>query len=136
VPQKSTLFQFGFGDLEVSNPTESAVIRAAHAQSSSWFFRLDQAALSHPELLGVMMPGVPFPILPHRILSNPTIFDVPAETSLALAEQQQTASYFASGGRANPDPNQFVTAPFLPSENLFQIPAALPERLNFLQILP
>ncbi|HEY1950319.1 MAG TPA: hypothetical protein VGG97_25135 [Bryobacteraceae bacterium] len=136
VPQKSILFQFGFGDLEVSNPMESAVIRAANGQSSSWFFRLDQAAVSHPELLGVMMPGVPFPILPHRILSNPTIFDVPAETSLALAEQQQAASYFASGGRTIPNPNLFVTAPFSPAENLFQIPTALPEQLNFLQIAP
>jgi dienelactone hydrolase len=138
VPKKSTLFQFGYGDLEVSNPTESAVIRAADAQSSSWLFRFEQATLKdgHPELLGVMMPGVPFPILPHRILSNPTIFDVPAETSISLAEQQQVASYFASDGESNPDPNQFVTAPFSPGMNLFQVPIALPERLNFLQISP
>ena len=137
VPRKSTLFQFGFGDLEVPNPTESAVIRAADAQSG-WFFRFDEATLDdgHPELLGVMMPGVPFPILPHRILSNPTIFDVPAETSLALAEQRQVATYFASGGNSNPDPNQFVTAPFSPSEHLFQVPKILPEQLNFLQIAP
>ena len=138
VPRKSTLFQFGYGDLEVSNPTESAVVRAADAQLSSWFLRFDRATLEdgHPELLGVTMPGVPFPILPHRILSNPTIFDVPAETAIALAEQQQVASYFASNGESNPDPNQFLTAPFWPTLNLFEVPTELPERLNFLQISP
>ncbi len=133
---KATLFQFGYGDLEVPNPTESAVIRAADAQSSSWFFRFDRAADQHPELLSVMMPGVPFPILPHRILSNPTIFEVPAETSIALAEQQQVASYFASRGRSNPDPNAFLTWPFSRSSSLFEVPTTLPEQLNFLQIAP
>jgi hypothetical protein len=138
VPQKSILFQFGFGDLEVPNPTESAVIRAARAQSSSWFFRFDRAALKemHPELLKVVMPGVPFPILPHRILSNPTILDVPAEASIAFAEQQQVASFFASGGKANPNPNRFVIAPFSSDDNLFQLPKVLPEQLNFVQIEP
>lgn len=138
VPAKATLFQFGYGDLEVPNPTESAVIRAAGARSSSWFLRFDQAALAdqHPELLRVMMLGVPFPILPHRILSNPTIFDYPAETSIALAEQQQVASYFASSGRSNPNPNQFLTAPFSPGSDLFEVPTTLPERLNFLQVSP
>ena len=82
------------------------------------------------------MPGVPFPILPHRILSNPTIFDVPAETSLALAEQQQVASYFVSDGKSNPDPNEFVATPFSRDMNLFEVPTVLPERLNFLQISP
>jgi hypothetical protein len=138
VPPKPTLFQFGFGDLEVPNSGESRVVLAADARSSSWFFRLDLAALKygHTELLGVEMPGVPFPILPHRILSNPTIFDVPAETSIALAEQQQTAAFFASGGQSNPDANLFVTAPFSPSQNLFQLSGPLPEQLNFLQVAP
>ncbi len=44
VPAKSTLFQFGLGDLEVPNPTESAVIRAANAQPTGWYFRFDEAA--------------------------------------------------------------------------------------------
>jgi hypothetical protein len=138
VPPKPVLFQFGFGDLEVPNPTESAIVLAAQAQSSTWFFRFDLATLAygHPELLGVEMPGVPFPILPHRILSNPTIFDVPAETSIALAEQQQAAAFFLSGGRSNPDPNRFLTAPFSPSQQLFYIPATLPNALNFIQVQP
>jgi hypothetical protein len=136
VPAKSTLFQFGVGDLEVPNPTESAVVRAADAQSSSWLFRFDEAALAdgHPELLGITYPGVaPLPILPHRILSNPTIFSYPAETSIALAEQQQVAAFFASDGASNPNPNQFLTAPFSPASNLF-VPGVLTDQLNFIQI--
>lgn len=142
VPGKHTLFLFGYGDLEVPNPTESALIRAAKAQPSSWFFRFDLATQpsQHPELLGITSPGVPFPILPHRILSNPTIFDrtadpLGAEQSIALAEQQQVATYFTFYGYLNVDPNIFLTPPFF-LETIFQDPPALPERLNFLQIKP
>jgi hypothetical protein len=136
VPAKSTLFQFGYGDLEVSNPTESAIIRAAGAQSNSWFFRFDLAALAygHPELLGLTSPqSGPLPILPHRILSNPTIFSVASETSVAMAEQQQVAHFFASNGASIPDPNQYLTAPFGPGMNIFQ-KGALSDTLNFIQI--
>ncbi len=134
VPPKNTLIQFGYGDLEMPNPTESAIIRAANAQPTSWFLRFDQAVALQPTLLGVMSVGVPFPILPHRILSNETIFDPTnaPETSLALAEQQQAAAYFASNGKSNPNPNQFLSGTFQPSSNLFQVPATLPESLNFL----
>jgi dienelactone hydrolase len=137
VPAKSVLFQFGLGDLEVPNPTESAVVRAAGAQASTWYFRMDLAALTygHPELLGITTPDVGgLPILPHRILANPTIFSSPAETSIALAEQKQVAAFFSSKGDSNPDPNQWVTAPFSPSMHLFQVPQTLPEQLNYLQI--
>ena len=51
VPAKSTLFQFGLADLEVPNPTESAVIRAAVAQSSAWLLRFDKAAAIAPDLV-------------------------------------------------------------------------------------
>src|SRR6185312_3360170 len=97
VPPKNTLLQYGFGDLEMPNPTESAIVRAANAQPFSWFLRFDEAVALHPGLLSVGSVGVPFPILPHRTLSNETIFDpgFPAETSLALAEQRQVAAYFA-----------------------------------------
>jgi dienelactone hydrolase len=120
VTVRATLFQFGQGDLEVPNPTEFAVVNAAGAQSSAWFLLFAPAAAAHPELLGVTTPDVaPLPILPHRILANPTVFDVPAETSLALAEQQQVAAYFQSNGTLNSDPNQYVTAPFSPAQQLF-----------------
>lgn len=133
VPVKSTLFQFALGDLEVPNPTNSALIRAADAQTSSWYLRFDQAAQQRPELLGVISPGQALPILPHRFLSNPTIFDphLSAETSLALAGQRQVAGYFLTDGHLIPDPNSFLEVPFS-GVRLFEIPPALPEQLNFL----
>jgi hypothetical protein len=136
VPAKSTLFQFGFGDLEVPNPTESAVIRAANAQSSAWFFRFDKAAQIDTDLLTVTMPSVaPLPILPHRILSNPTLFEYPYETPLSVAEQRQAAVFFLTGGALSLDPDLFLTGEYAGS-NLFQRPATLPTQLNFLQFQP
>ncbi len=139
VPAKSTLFQFGYGDLEVSNPTESAVVLAANAQSSTSFFHFERAAADDPNtpnLLWVAMleGGIPFPILPHRVLSNPTIFSYPSETSVALAEQQQVAGYFASNGASVPNANLFLTAPFSATQGIFELSPVLPEALNFLQI--
>ena len=137
VPRKYTLFQFALGDLEVPNPTNSAFIRTAGGQSSAWYLRFDKAVRSHPELLGVMMPGFPLPILPHRFLSNPTIIDpgLAAEASLARAAQLQAARFLKDNGRSNPDPNQFLEAPFA-GMTRFEIPDKLPERLNFLQLQP
>jgi dienelactone hydrolase len=137
VAAKSTLFQFGLGDLEVPNPTESAVVRAAAGESSTWFLRFDKVAAIAPDLVGLTDPstGSPLPILPHRVLSNPTIFDNPHETPLAVAEQKQVAAYFASDGTTNPDPNIFLTGPFA-GQQLFEIPAALPEQLNYFQLKP
>lgn len=130
VPAKSTLIQYGYGDLEMPNPTESALIRAAGLQDSSWFLHFETAVGLDPSLLGIT-GGLPFPILPHRVLSNQTIFDYPAETSLALAEQQQAAAFFASNGASNPDPNQYLAGEFA-GVNLFEILKTLPESLNFL----
>jgi len=136
VPAKSTLFQFGLADLEVPNPTESAVIRAAGAQSSAWFLRFDRAADIAPDLKGVGLKEVGFPILPHRVLSNPTIFNYPNETPLALAEQQQVAAYLASDGTTNPDPNLFLNDTPFATQSIFEIPAVLPEQLNYFQLQP
>jgi hypothetical protein len=137
VPPKQVLFQFGYGDLEVPNPTESAVVRAAGGQTNTSLLDFKTAAAdSQGALLGVMMTGVPFPILPHRILSNPTVFSAASETPLALAEQKQAAMFFASNGRTIIDPNQFLTAPPYAGQKLFTDPPALPEALNFLQVAP
>jgi pimeloyl-ACP methyl ester carboxylesterase len=138
VPPKKVLFQFGLGDLEVPNPTESNVVQAAGGQSSTSFLNMQVAAELQPILLGVQDPAYPMlPILPHRVLANPTIFTAgnEAELSLALAEQQQAADFFASNGRSITDGNQYLTAPFSPSDGIFSTPpATLPEILNFLQI--
>jgi dienelactone hydrolase len=135
VPVKSTLFQFGLGDLEVPNPTESAVIRAASARGTAWYLRFDEAVEMAPDLAGLTYAPVGFPILPHRILSNPTVFAYADEKSISMAEQWQAAAYFASYGFWNPNPNWFLTGPFA-GTNLFQIPTTLPEQLNYFQLSP
>ena len=131
--QSPTLFQFGFGDLEVPNPTESAMIRAAGAQDNAWFFNYNQAVGLYPELAGVTMPSVlGLPILPHRILSNPTIFSVASEKAIALAEQQQAANFVGSDGKLRSDPNTLLPAGFVPAGiKLFEVPKTLPELLNY-----
>jgi hypothetical protein len=106
VPQKQTLFQFGFGDIEVPNPTESALVRAAVGPQFSSFaplpaqyFRFDLAVTLDPHLAYIFMPGAQYSIMPHRIMANPTLFD-PAnfdELSLALEVQRQVARFFKSG---------------------------------------
>jgi dienelactone hydrolase len=138
VPAKSTFFQYSWGDLEEPNPANSALIRAAGIESSSWLFRFDWALAPQlaPQLAGIMSPDFPLPILPHRILSNPTIFSDPAEMSISLAEQRAVAAYFNSGGQTIPNPNQYLTGIFA-GVTLFQQlipPAQLPESLNYIQI--
>ena len=135
VPPKPALFQFGFGDLEVPNPTEAAVIRAADDQATSSFLHFEVAAAIAPDLVGITYPGVGFPILPHRVLSNPTIFEYPDETSLSLAEQQQAATYFLLDGKIVPPANLFLWGRFF-GYDLFQQPAPLPNQLNYFQLQP
>lgn len=134
VPPKPSLFQFGYGDLEVPNPTETNVVLAANAQATTWFLQFQIAARIDPSLVPITMAGADgLPILPHRVLANPTIFQFAGETSLALAEQQQAASYFKSGGAANPNPNQYLTGEFA-GYQLFDIPSQLPTQLNYFQL--
>jgi hypothetical protein len=137
VRSKSILVQFGLGDLEVPNPTESALVRAGGLQPATWMLRTDLAASIEPGLLGLMQPGVPYPIYPHRFLSNPTFFETSSpslelETAIGVAAQKQIADFFTYG--VIPNPNQYMGS--LAYRNLFQIPLVLPDGLNFLQIQP
>jgi hypothetical protein len=129
VPRKEMLFQFGFGDLEVTNPTESALVRAAvgsdfdaSAPLPVQYWRFDLAVAADPHLAQIFQTGFPLPILPHRILANPTLLD-PAnadELLITLDVQQRVASFFATGAID-------VTPP------LFEIPtlSTLPNDRNF-----
>ncbi|MCU1263407.1 MAG: hypothetical protein JWO80_6292 [Bryobacterales bacterium] len=144
VPAKPILVQFGLGDLEVPNPIESALVRAGGLQAATWLLRTDLAAAIDMRLLGLTQPGVPYPIYPHRFLTNPILFNPltpPLATAIGVAAQKQVADFFASGGTTIPDPNQYFTGSFA-GQTLFQSPAApqnpatLPDGLNFLQIHP
>lgn len=130
MPAKPMLVQFALGDLEVPNPTESALVRAGGLQNSTWMLRTDIVAAIDPSFLGLIDPTVPYPIYPHRFLSNPTIFSFPLEQTIALAAQNQIADFLASGGATTPNPNQYLPAGL----KLFQVPSTLPDGLNFLQI--
>lgn len=111
-PPKNLLFLFGIGDQTVPNPTESALVRAAGMQQSTWVYRHDFARADHPELSAN----------PHTYLTN--ILGSDAAVAIAIATQTQIAAFFASGGTMIPDPNS-------PGFMYFEIPSTLPELLNF-----
>jgi hypothetical protein len=117
---KRKLIQFAWGDGEVPNPTNSAFIRAADARTSSRIFRFDRAT-------NYVGAGV---TQPHRFMSNPAIFAKPEHQSVALAAQNQVASYLTLLGLVIPDANWFLTAPYV-GKQLFETPASLPDVLNF-----
>ena len=69
------LVQFALGDLEVPNPTESAVVRAGNLKAATWLLRTkNRAAAIDPGCWARPSPDVPYPIYPHRFLSNPALF--------------------------------------------------------------
>ena len=147
VPAKSTLLQFGDGDLEVPNPTNIAFAGAAQAKDFSIRFLFPLALGPNPEyaaLAGITDPssGSPLPILPHRVLSNPTIFDTPLanqqEKAISIAEQSTVAEFFDGNGSAVPNSNKFLntTGGLYQGRTLFEPGADIPSGLNFVQILP
>jgi hypothetical protein len=106
VPVKSTLFQFGWGDLESANPVEANLVRAfagpaqpPFATLPVQFFRFDLALAIDPHLAYVFMEGAPFSILPHRYLANPSIVEPSNADELLLMRQvqQQVVRFFKSG---------------------------------------
>lgn len=132
VTPKSILVQFGLGDLEVPNPTESALVRAAGLNFQTWMLETNVAAEMEPALLSLTQPGLGYPIYPHRFLANPTFFlssSPPLETAVGIAVQSQIADFFTTG--RIPNPNQYFTGQFA-GANLFEIPFPLPDMLNFL----
>lgn len=134
VPAKQILVQFGLGDLEVPNPTESALVRAGGLQNSTSMLRTDVAASMDPSMLGIAT-GAPFPIYPHRFLSNPALYGSNAlATAIGVAAQKQIADFFTTG--IMPDANQYLVGTPFAGAPLFQVSPVLPDGLNFFQIQP
>ena len=106
------IIQFAFGDQTVPNPTASAIFRAGDLVDRSTFFRNDLVRLAIPTA----------PANPHTFLTNIAIAGV---APLAIAAQQQIATFFATDGAVIIDPDG--AGPF------FEVPIAgpLPEALNF-----
>jgi hypothetical protein len=140
VPAKPILVQFGLGDLEVPNPTESALVRAGNLQGSAWVLNTYVEASIDPSFLSVQQPPAsPFPIYPHRFLSNPTLFSGPGiATAVGVAAQSQIADFCLSGGATIPNANQY-TGPYSGAplfQPFAQVSANLLNGLNFIQIVP
>jgi hypothetical protein len=138
ISPKGMLVQFGLGDLEVPNATESALVRAGGLQWSAWVLNTLVEASIDPTFLSVQQPpAAPFPIYPHRFLSNPTLFSGPGiATAVGLAAQSQIGDFFVSGGAAIPDPNRYMgpysSAPLF--QPFWQMDPGLLDGLNFIQI--
>ena len=121
--KKPVLYLIARGDQEVPNPTNSIFIRAASGQSSTWVYRPDRAC----KIVG----SSALPEQPHRFLSEPFMYESTARTSIALAAQNQVAEFIASDGTNRVDPDSYLTPPFKPGDNLFEVPGSLPDTLNY-----
>jgi dienelactone hydrolase len=113
VDPKAIIVQFAKGDKTVPNPTASALIRAGALEDRATYFRNDLAFATIP---GYTVKN------PHTFLSNLS----GASGPLAVAAQQQIATFLGSGGAITIDPDG--AGPF------FETPIAgpLPETLNFI----
>ena len=113
VDPKAIIVQFAKGDETVPNPTASALIRAGGLQDRATYFRNDIAFATVP---GYIVKN------PHTFLSNISGASAP----IAIAAQQQIATFLATGGAVTIDPDG--------PGPLFETPIAgpLPETLNFI----
>lgn len=134
VAPKPVLFLFSEGDLEVPNPTNSALIRAGGIQNTSWYLQFDHVIGK----TGSNVANYGGSNDPHTSFSYPTIYAFGGDQlAIALAEQQQAARFLASNGTQNPDPNTLLHG-FVPDSSaggspLFVVPATLPDMLNYFQ---
>lgn len=119
VPIKRVLWQYPFGDLTASNPTETALVRAANMRESTRVYRADIARAMNPAL----------PVNPHSFVLD---ISTMANRPVALAAQAQVVGFIASGGNAIPDPNASLRAIF-GGKDLFEAPEFLTETLNFVK---
>ena len=117
VPMKRVMFQYGWGDLTVPNPTQTNLIRAANMRDTTSFYRHDLARAAAPSL----------PADSHASLVN---LASPAGLMIALSQQAQIIGFLASGGAEIPDVNPAIRPNF--GHDLFVTPPAfLTEDLNF-----
>jgi hypothetical protein len=126
VPIKPVLFQIALGDRTVPNPASSRLIRAANMREFTWLYRHDYARAAIPNL----------GLNPHTFLvlfinpdNNIQVPDL-RTAAISLSAQQQMAGFFSTGGADIPDPNNIILRALF-GRDLFEVPAMLPEDLNF-----
>jgi hypothetical protein len=118
---RPVLMQFARGDMTVTNPANSALIRAAGLESSTWEYRHDLALAVAPDL-----PKDPHPYLVLFISLDGNNIVLPGLAGLAISydAQQQIAGFLTSDGKNIPDPNNLTR--LLLGTRLFEMPSALP----------
>jgi Big-like domain-containing protein len=116
VPARPVLILFAKGDQGVTNPAETALIRAGDLADRATLYRNDLAYAEDP--LGVLKN-------PHLFGANITNLD-PLVRAIAAGTQEQIATFFTSGGTVvlHPEPARFFETPVaLPlPEDLAYIP--------------
>lgn len=112
--RKKVLVQFAKGDKQIPNPTTSAFLRAGGLADRATYFRNDLAFAANPLL----------PKDPHQFWYN--VFTSPAVTAIALQSEEQAATFLASDGVLDLDPDG--------AGALYETPiaGALPEELSFI----
>ena len=97
-PVRPVLFQFAAGDQTAPNPTNAAILRAGDLADRAVIYRNDLAFAENPTV-----PKNPHPFL-IRIDSG-----VALVRQIALAAQDQIATFLASGGSVviDPEPGRF-----------------------------
>lgn len=112
--EKAILLQFAKGDATVSNPTNSALIRAGKLEDRATLFRNDLVFAADP---------VNTPKNPHTFLTNIANATI---APFAVGAQTQIAVFFASGGATTIDPDG--------AGPVFEVPVTLPlpEGLGFI----
>jgi Bacterial Ig-like domain len=122
VSAKTILWQFAIGDQTVPNPTESALVRAADMRESTWVYRHDLTRQVAP----LLDPN------PHTYLTNGLL--AIAWSPISDATTMQMAVFLATAGATVLDPNVSVRG--LYGGDIFEVPATLPEDLNFQKANP
>ncbi|HWB86480.1 MAG TPA: Ig-like domain-containing protein [Bryobacteraceae bacterium] len=123
---RPVLMQFARGDRTVPNPANSALIRAAGLQASTWEYRHDLARAVADDL-----PVNPHPYLVLFVSLNGSTIQLPGLSGLAVSldAQQQIAGFLSADGQNIPDANGLVK--LVLGTNVFQVPTTLPEDLGF-----
>ncbi len=115
---RRVLFQIALGDMSVPNPANSSLIRAAGLREQTSLYRFDRAKAAVPEL----------PANPHTYLLP---IGPPQQSLISLAALQQGLQFLVSGAEQVPDANALVRGAF--GADLFEVPAELPEKTNFVR---
>jgi hypothetical protein len=126
VPIKPVLWQIAKGDMTVPNPTSSSLIRGANMRESTWMYRHDLARAAESSLPA--NPHVYLALFVSLANGSPTLPSLRAVT-IGLDAQQQISGFLKSDGASIPNGNGLSRLLF--GRDLFEVPAALPEDLNF-----